>query len=250
MPHERELDRIREAHRPGRIRVRLERPPPYNYLGDSILGAIDGLVTTFAVVAGAVGGGLGDAVILVLGFANLIADGFSMAVSNYLSSKSERDQVAHARAQEAMHIELAPEGQREELRQVVMRLGIRGECLERVTDAIAADRQRWIETIVGAQTNLPTRGVRPLRAGVTTFGSFVLLGTIPLLPFVLPWLEEWEVPMSALLTLCAFFAVGVAKGMVLNRSLLLSGGETLLTGGVAAVLAYAVGAWLRGVVGA
>lgn len=61
------------------------------YLGEFVYGAIDGTVTTFAVVAGAVGAGLNSKVIVILGFANLIADGFSMGASAYLSAKSERD---------------------------------------------------------------------------------------------------------------------------------------------------------------
>jgi VIT1/CCC1 family predicted Fe2+/Mn2+ transporter len=61
------------------------------YLGEFVYGAIDGTVTTFAVVAGAAGAGLSSAVIVILGFANLAADGFSMGASAYLSAKSERD---------------------------------------------------------------------------------------------------------------------------------------------------------------
>src|SRR5688572_28143043 len=62
-----------------------------SYLGEFVYGAIDGTVTTFAVVAGAAGAGLGSSVIVILGFANLIADGFSMGASSYLAAKSERD---------------------------------------------------------------------------------------------------------------------------------------------------------------
>src|SRR3989344_4019815 len=61
------------------------------YLAEFVYGAIDGTVTTFAVVAGAVGASLSSTVILILGFANLFADGFSMAVSNYLSNKSQSE---------------------------------------------------------------------------------------------------------------------------------------------------------------
>lgn len=60
-----------------------------DYLGEFVYGGIDGAVTTFAVVAGATGARFDTKVLLVLGFANLIADGFSMGVGSYLSSKSE-----------------------------------------------------------------------------------------------------------------------------------------------------------------
>ena len=61
------------------------------YLPEFVYGAIDGSVTTFAVVAGAIGASLSAGIILILGFANLFADGFSMAISNYLSTKSQNE---------------------------------------------------------------------------------------------------------------------------------------------------------------
>lgn len=62
-------------------------------LPEFVYGSVDGTVTTFAVVAGAIGASLSSAVVLILGFANLFADGFSMAISNYLSKKSERELI-------------------------------------------------------------------------------------------------------------------------------------------------------------
>lgn len=66
-------------------------PSRSKYLPDLVFGAMDGSITTFAVVSGVIGAGLGPHIILILGFANLFADGFSMAVANYLSKKSESD---------------------------------------------------------------------------------------------------------------------------------------------------------------
>ena len=63
------------------------------YLPEFVYGGIDGVVTTFAIIAGAIGASLSPSVILILGFANLFADGFSMASSNYLSRKSETEEI-------------------------------------------------------------------------------------------------------------------------------------------------------------
>jgi len=65
----------------------------YNWLPDFVYGSIDGIVTTFAVVSAVEGGSLPVAIILIMGFANLFADGFSMAASKYLSDKAEIDQA-------------------------------------------------------------------------------------------------------------------------------------------------------------
>lgn len=77
-----------------------------DYLSEFVYGGIDGAVTTFAVVAGATGAKFDTQVILVLGFANLIADGFSMSVGSYLSKKSEHE-VMHKRG-ETDHAEPSP----------------------------------------------------------------------------------------------------------------------------------------------
>jgi hypothetical protein len=87
------LERLEPEHRPEAVRRRLAERRGQSYLGDAVLGGIDGCVTTFAVVAGAVGGGFPGLVVIVLGFANLLADGFSMAVSNYQGTKSQRERV-------------------------------------------------------------------------------------------------------------------------------------------------------------
>jgi VIT1/CCC1 family predicted Fe2+/Mn2+ transporter len=80
-----------------RVHRRTRRPELVGfYLPDLVYGANDGIITTFAVVSGVVGAGLSNGVILILGFANLLADGFSMGASNYLSRRSYADE--HDRA--------------------------------------------------------------------------------------------------------------------------------------------------------
>jgi len=101
------------------IQQRLSEGPRHNYLRDWIYGGIDGSVTTFAVVTGVIGAQLSPIVILIMGFANLLADGFSMAASNFLGTKAEHDDIRRVEAIEHRHIELTPEGEREEVRQIL-----------------------------------------------------------------------------------------------------------------------------------
>src|SRR3712207_1854807 len=83
---------LEAEHRPEAVRQRLSVRRGPGYLGDAVLGGIDGCVTTFAVVAGAVGADFSGLVVVVLGFANLLADGFSMAVSK-IGRASGRERV-------------------------------------------------------------------------------------------------------------------------------------------------------------
>lgn len=241
---------LRAEHRPEAIQARLLEARKYSYLSDAVLGGIDGCVTTFAVVAGAVGGGLMSFVVIVLGFANLVADGFSMAVSNYQSTKSQRQLVEKARREEERHIERVPEGEREEVRQIFAGKGFDGEVLDSIVEQITADRRLWVDTMLTEELGLQIDGPRPVRAALVTFGAFYVVGLLPLLPFLFPALAaDTKFTLSSVFAGSAFFFIGLGRGMILGRSAIKSAFETLLTGGGAAVLAYAVGSILRGLFG-
>ena len=121
---------VEHSHEPADIERRLNDGPKISYLRDWVYGGIDGAVTTFAIVAGAVGANLSATIVLVLGVANLLADGFSMAAANYSGSKSENDDFNRLRQIEEKHIRLDPEGEREEVRQIYRNKGYDGEELE------------------------------------------------------------------------------------------------------------------------
>ncbi len=237
-------------HHPEAIRARLSRKYRHNYLGDAVLGAIDGCVTTFAVVAGAVGAGFPNLVAAVLGVANLVADGFSMAVSNYQGTKSEQHLLERVRETEEAHIEQIPEGEREEIRQIFIAKGFAGTTLEKIVHGITSDRKLWVDTMIREEWGLQVEGADPLRAALATFVAFLLVGILPLVPFLATVISpDKSFVLSAAITAVAFFGVGFVKGRETDRAPVLSGIETLLTGGAAASLAYFVGSWLHGLYG-
>ena len=238
-----ELD-LKRQHHPDAIRERLESPRS-NYVASAVLGAIDGSVTTFAIVAASVGGGLSETVIIVLGLANLLADGFSMAVGNYHATESQVQRIEMARRVENDHIDRVPEGEREEVRVILERKGLRGESLENAVAVITSDRRLWVDTMVAEEWGLPVSHPSPFKEALATFGAFGACGFLPLLPFlVLGGDLQGQFVISVGLTGFAFLAVGVLKGIVLDSSPLRSGTVTLVTGGIAAGLAYGVGAFL------
>jgi VIT1/CCC1 family predicted Fe2+/Mn2+ transporter len=164
-----------------------------SYLPEFVYGGIDGAITTFAVVAGVIGASLSSSIVIILGFANLLADGFSMAISNYLSTKSKRE-LYNVQAKEIIN--------------------------------------------------------SPLKTAIATFISFVLIGFIPLLSFVIatfnPIFENAKFIYSVILTCMAFIIVGGIKGKIVRKNILLSSIETLAIGGLAAAIAFIVGYLLRG----
>lgn len=234
-------------HSPEAVRARLAKAKHQSYLGDFVLGAIDGCVTTFAVVSGAVGANLPNGVAVILGFANLAADGFSMAASNYQRAKSDNEWMDKARRSEEQHIDTVPEGEREEVRQIFAAKGFSGEQLEQAVQVITRDRRRWVDTMVTDELGLRLAYPNPLRAALVTFAGFGGAGLVPLLPFFLSAApgSERVFLISIAATALTFVAIGTLKGQVLNRSKPRSALETLAVGSVAAALAYAVGMGLK-----
>lgn len=242
-----------ELHSPGAIRERLSRPQRPNHLRDFIYGGIDGAVTTFAVVAGVVGAGLSATVVIILGVANLIADGFSMAVSNFAATRAEMQQRAVARVEEECQILEIPEGEREEIRQIFSLKGFSGEHLDRVVEVITDNPRVWVDTMMLEERGYSTAREEPLRAAGATFLAFVVVGFIPLsaviLDKVFPSVIEQPFLLSSFMTGVAFFVVGALKSTFVGQRWWLSGSETLAMGGSAAAIAYVIGAILGNVVG-
>jgi vacuolar iron transporter family protein len=175
---------LEHGHNPRDIAKRLHEGPRVSYLRDWVYGGIDGTVTTFAVVAGVVGAELSTKALLILGAANLFADGFSMAAANYSGTKAEIGEYEKVRRMEERHVELAPEGEREEVRQIFAAKGFTGEALDTAVDVITAKRDRWIETMMTEEHGLPTIARSPGKAAIMTFLAFVICGSVPLLPFI------------------------------------------------------------------
>ena len=226
-------------HSPEAISRRLAGSPRQNYLRDWVYGGIDGAVTTFAVVAGVVGAGLSTRTVLILGAANLLADGFSMAASNYSGTKTEKDDKDRLRAVEERHIDLVPEGELEEVRQIFKAKGFDGNRLEAVVEVITADRQRWVETMLREEYGLPETMRSPTIAAANTFLAFLICGFVPLLPFVAGLPES--VFLSTASTAAVFFAIGSFKSLWSLMPWWRSGLETLMIGIAAAALAFAAG---------
>jgi len=234
---------MEHEHSAEAIRHRIAKGPAHNYLRDWIYGGIDGSVTTFAVVSGVAGAQLSPWIILVLGFANLFADGFSMAASNYLGTKAEHDDLKRLEAVENRHISVEPEGEREEVRQIFRQKGFEGEDLRRIVQLITADRQRWVRTMLTEEYGLPYEVRSPWIAALSTFSSFFVCGLIPLLPYLFQSRNAFV--LSVIVTGAVFFAIGSAKSRWSTASWLRSGLVTLLVGAIAASLAYAAGVILR-----
>ena len=223
-----------------------------DYIGEFVYGGIDGSVTTFAVVAGSAGAGLDSSVIIILGFANLIADGFAMSVGSYLSNKSEQQNYEKHERIEHWEVEHLPEKEREEIREIYAAKGFEGDLLEQVVDVITADKDRWVDVMMKEELNMMREEKSPLAMGAMTFVSFVLVGFIPLIAYLWDYSANVDsvhlFKISIALTSLAFVGIGWLKSIVAQTSRIRSILETLFLGAAAAVLSYIVGSWLESLI--
>lgn len=246
------IERLRSEHTESAVRERLSETRSPDYLRDFMYGAVDGAVTTFAIVAGVTGAGLESGIVIVLGVANLIADGFSMAVSNFLATRAERQLRARARREEELHIEAVPEGEREEIRQILAAKGFTGSDLDRAVEIITSNNELWLNTMMTDELGYAQLATNEWRAGGATFAAFVIVGFIPLAAFVYDSLASGGVAntfaWSAVMTAAAFLGVGALKARFVDMKWWVSSVETLAVGGSAAMCAYMIGLLLKDVV--
>jgi vacuolar iron transporter family protein len=188
-------------------------------------------------------------VVIILGGANLVADGFSMAASNFLGSRAERQQREAARREEQRHIQLVPDGEREEIRQIYAAKGFKGADLDRVVDVITSDPELWAETMMSEELGFGPTEPNEYHAALATLIAFVTVGFLPLMVYVYDAAAPGDVAdpfrWSAVMTGVAFLVVGAMKSRFVDQTWWRSALETLAVGGLAAALAYAAGAVLQ-----
>ncbi len=243
------------AHTPNAISAAREEHggAGSQYLGEMVYGGLDGIITTFAVVSGVAGAQLGTPVILILGLANLLADGFSMATGAYLSSKSEHEYYRKEWEREAWEVKHFPEGERAELQEVYISRGYSNEEAGQLVEIQSRNPERWVKAMMIDELGMMEDETNPLINGMVTFGSFVIAGAVPLAVYLIglafPISPDMAFPISIASSGLALFALGATKVLVTKLNPIRSGLEMLAVGGLAAGVAYVVGALLKGIGG-
>lgn len=220
------------------------------YIKDIIYGANDGIITTFAVVAGVVGATLGEVTIIILGLASLIADGFSMAVSSYLGSKSEKEFFRRERDVESWEFENVPEEEMSEMRFLLKELGYDEDDASNLAELLKKNKNFWLDIMMREELHLSFNKKQiPWKEALVTFVSFVVAGFVPIAPFLFFNADGAYLLMIAVIaTAAALFAVGSMRTFITGERWFVSGIEMLIVGGIAATLAYAIGFFVRQII--
>ncbi|NJW53682.1 VIT1/CCC1 transporter family protein [Salinimicrobium oceani] len=214
------------------------------YISEFVYGGIDGAITTFAVVAGAEGAGLDLSIVIILGLANLIADGFSMSVGNFFSTKAEMDSFERHRQVEYWEVQHLREKEIQEIRDIYAAKGFKGALLEQVVEVITSNEDVWVDTMMKEELEMVRSDKTPYKTAGMTFLSFIVVGSVPLLSYLFAntnYIQQDLFLISCLLTALALGIVGSFKSMVTGKNLFFGILETLTLGGLAAFLAFFVG---------
>ena len=220
------------------------------YIKSIIYGGLDGTITTFAAVAGVAGASLSAGVVLIMGLANLVADGLSMSIGDYLSSKSQSEYEAAERAREAWEVDNYPEGEKRELVEIYVTRGMSPEDARSAVEIIAKDKKSWVDTMMVEELGILPSDESPLANALATFLSFGVFGFLPVSAYVIslfiPAIAGLRFPLACGLTGATLFGLGALKTSITGKNWFISGIEMLLVGGIAAVAAYVVGLLLGG----
>lgn len=244
-----DVEAMKAAHN-GHVHSEPHKQNQGQYIGSAVYGGLDGIITTFAVVAGVAGAQLSTGVLLILGFANLIADGISMAIGDFLSTRAEQEYNTAEKKREAWEVEVYPEGEKLELIELYMAKGYEKEDAKKMVDIVAKNKEGWIDIMMKEELGIMEDNDSPLKNALVTFGSFALFGFVPLLAFTVAQLfsvlNDYTFLIATIMTGLTLFLLGALKVHITDQKWYKSGLEMLIVGGVAAASAYFVGMVLRG----
>ena len=212
------------------------------YMRDIILGVNDGLVSTFLLVAGVVGGGLTATQVLLTGIAGALAGMISMGIGEYLATKSQEEVFAAEMKLEAKHLKEHRDHERDELRHMFGEMGLTGDDLDTVVNIINDSDEAMMGVMAGLEFGVvDTEKRNPYLAGLASAGLF-FLGALPcVLPFVVFDDTQTGLLVAAFLAGIGLLAVGATKTVMTKTSPLLSALENLGLGFAGGVLSYSVG---------
>lgn len=233
----------REAHSQTRLQ---------EFLRQIVYGGNDGIVTTFAIVAGFAGAAadgvaqIGALAVLVFGLANLFADGVSMGLGEFLSARSEHDLYHRRRALELQEIKDNPEQERMELFEILRQRGLPAGQADTVTSHLVQHPQIMADLMLTYEFGMQNPDEEnPALNGLFTFGSFLVFGAVPLVPYFVLAPTDLTFWLSILATGLALLSLGLLRWKATGERALRCVSETMAVGTVCALVAFGVG-WLVG----
>lgn len=219
------------------------------FLKQIVFGGNDGIVTTFAIVAGFAGAGaeggaeVGALAVLLFGLANLFADGVSMGLGEFLSTRSQRDLYDAKRRQRLLAIQESPDDEYRQAIRIFAAHGASPSDAETMARVLRRNPALMADLILTYEMDMPDPGrENPAAKGIVTFLAFVAFGLVPLIPYFLRAADDTSFRLSVAAFMVALIGLGLLRWNATGDRLLRSVFETVLVGVTCAAVAFAVGA--------
>ena len=222
-----------------------------HYLREIVYGGSDGIVTTFAVVAGFTGAnvsgsnivGLTLGTVVLFGLANLFSDAMSMGLGDYMSLKSQEDLYHTTYEKELKHLESNTDSFGKRMQKKLEEKGFTTKDSHEIVALFHKNPEFGIEWVMQEYHGIPNPGdTNPIFSALTTIFSFLFFGFIPLIPFVSgAWDATQAFVISVSGVLVALILLGLLRWKVVGYGLTRALGETLVVGSVSASIAFVIG---------
>jgi VIT1/CCC1 family predicted Fe2+/Mn2+ transporter len=208
---------------------------------DMVIGMSDGLTVPFALAAGLSGAVASSGIILTAGVAEIIAGSIAMGLGGYLAGTAEVNHYNAELKREFEEVELYPEKEKQEVRDVFKDYGLSAHLQNEIADELAKDKKKWVEFMMRFELDLNTPDPRrPLKSGATIAIAYIVGGAIPMLPYVFTEDSQTGLKFSALLTLIALFVFGIFKSKVTGQPIFTGALKVMFIGALAATAAYSI----------
>ena len=238
------VEEMKTAHDMSARKLNEKHKTGGEFVKSAVYGGLDGILTTFAIASGAIGGNISNTVVLILGVSSLIADGISMGIGDYMGTKSEYEFAKAEREREEWEVENNPDGEKTEMKEIYIEKGLAEEDATIAVETLSKHPKAWIDIMMVEELGLLDTDDSPIKNGLVSLFSFIILGLIPLLPYIIgAGINDAKGLFWASLGLTAgiLFFLGAAKTRFTGKGVLISGLETLLVGACAAGFAFLVG---------
>lgn len=214
-------------------------------LKEAVFGFNDGVVSTFAVIAGMTGGIAEQKIILLAALATLVAGAFSMGLGTYLGSKSEKDHYEKELVREEYEMKYLPEIEAQEIRDIFAAKGFRGELLEKIVIHIIKHPTVWLQTMMTEELGFAGSPPKPALNGITMSVAFTIGSLFPTLPYFFNGNYIFIISMGV--SIMGLLLAGGLKTRFTGRNVFVSAIETLFVGAIAAAGTYGIGALIGSV---
>lgn len=211
-------------------------------LSEIILGGQDGLVNVLGVILGVAAATDDPRIVLAAGMAATFAESVSMGAVAYTSTRAEDDLYRSEQEREYRHIQLAPEMEENEIREIYARKGFQGKTLDKIVNVITANPEVWVEVMMAEehQLNPPENKGSAVKSALVVGFAAIIGSLIPLVPFIiLP--VHMSMVVSLVIAALTLFIVGAYKARLTVGHPGRSGLEMAVIGTVSALVGYAVG---------